>query len=182
LGTIARQRISFSGSGYYYPVRRLISAGTDADSGEIVYQNNARADLRGAEITLKRQSRYGLEAAVSLSLQDARNPEGPASIPNSPRVLSQASLSVPLFKGKLFASMNLQYVSHRITLQGNQAPGYVLPNFTLFSPKVLKGFEVSASVYNAFNETIGDPASVAHVEDIIFQDGRNFRLKFTYHF
>jgi hypothetical protein len=41
---------------------------------------------------------------------------------------------------------------------------------------------MSASVYNAFNRIYGDPASVAHLEDIILQNGRNFRLKFTNHF
>jgi outer membrane receptor protein involved in Fe transport len=169
-------------SGYYYPIRDVIRAGTDPVSGAIKYDNTEHVDLRGAEMTLKRQSRHGLEAAVSLSLQNARNLDDGRPVPNSPRVLGQASLSVPLLKGKLFASMDLQYVSQRTTLQGNHAPGYVLPNFTVFSPRALKGWEFSASVYNAFNETIDDPASVAHAEDVIFQDKRNFRLKFTYHF
>jgi outer membrane receptor for ferrienterochelin and colicins len=169
-------------SGYYYLIRDLINAETDPLTGLIVYQNDERVDLRGAEIALKRQSRSGLEAGVSLSLQDAKDLDGSGSLINSPHVLGQASFSVPLFKGKLFASMELQYVSRRRTLGVSFAGAYVLPNFTLFSPKALPGWELSASVYNAFNQTIGDPASVAHVEDIIYQDGINFRVKLTYHF
>ena len=60
-------------SGYYYPVRGVISAVTNPASGQIVYQNSQRVDLRGTEITLKRQSRSGLEAGMSVSLEDARN-------------------------------------------------------------------------------------------------------------
>lgn len=82
----------------------------------------------------------------------------------------------------MFASVDLQYVSKRRTEAGDYAGAYVLPNFTLYSKKVLKGWEASASLYNAFNKIYGDPASVAHPEDIIYQNGRNFRLKFTYHF
>jgi outer membrane receptor for ferrienterochelin and colicins len=169
-------------SGYYYPVRGVIQAGTDPLSGELVYENSQRIDLKGAEITLKRQSRSGLEAGFSLSLEDAKDVGAEAPLTNSPHILSQANLSVPLFKKKLFASMDLQYVSRRRTLAGNFAGAYVLPNFTLYSPNALKRWEFSASVYNAFDGIYGDPASVAHTEDIIFQNGRNFRLKFAYHF
>jgi hypothetical protein len=57
----------------------------------------------------------------------------------------------------------------------------VLPNFTLYGPRVLRGWEFSAGLYNAFNSVYGDPASIAHVEDIIYQNGRTFRVKLTYH-
>ena len=78
--------------------------------------------------------------------------------PNSPKHLAQASLSVPLIRQKLFASMDLQYVSSRITLAGQSTGAYVVPNFTLFSRNVLRGWEASASLYNAFNQKYADPA------------------------
>jgi outer membrane receptor for ferrienterochelin and colicins len=167
-------------SGYFYPVRRLIEAETDPVSGSLVYQSDGRADLQGTEITVSRQSRSGWEAGFSLNLQDARSPGGP--LIDSPHVLGQGSLSVPLFRNRLFASTDLQYVSRRKTMAGNYAGAYVLPNFTLSSAKSVSGWEVSASLYNAFNQAYNDPASVAHIEDVIPQNGRNFRLKFSYHF
>ncbi len=103
-------------------------------------------------------------------------------VTNSPALLGQANLSVPLWHKKVFASGALQYVSKRRTLAGNSTGAYVVPNFTLYSPNALKHWEFSASLYNAFNQIYGDPASVAHFEDVIYQDGRTFRLKFTYHF
>ena len=95
--------------------------------------------------------------------------------------MCQASLSVPLFRKKFFASTNLEYVSRRKTLNGDFAGAYLVPNFTLYSRGALKGWEVSASVYNAFNAYYVDPGSVEHVENVIPQDGRNFRLTLTYH-
>jgi len=169
-------------SGYFYPIRAVISAAPDPATGLLVYRNSERVDLRGSEITVKRQSRSGLEAGLSLSLEYAKELEAPGPLVNSPHALAQANLSVPLFRKKVYASMNAQYVSRRRTEAGDYAGSYWLPNFTLYGKKVLKGWEMSASVYDAFNRIYGDPASVAHLEDIILQNGRNFRLKFIYHF
>ena len=169
-------------SGYFYPIRGVISAAPDPATGLLVYRNSERVDLRGSEVTLKRQSRSGWEAGMSLSLEYAKDFEVPGPLINSPHVLAQANLSVPLFRKKLYASMDAQYLSKRRTEAGDYAGSYWLPNFTLYGKKVLKGWEMSASVYNAFNRIYGDPASVAHGEDIILQNGRNFRLKLTYHF
>ena len=80
------------------------------------------------------------------------------AVTNSPKHLVQASLSVPLIKQKLFASMDLQYVSKRATLAGQYSGAYAVPNFTLFSRNIVKGWEISASLYNAFNQKYADPA------------------------
>jgi iron complex outermembrane receptor protein len=69
-----------------------------------------------------------------------------------------------------------------MTLAGNYAGGYLLPNLTFFSQKALKGWEVSASLYNVFDEKYGDPGSEEHRQNIILQDGRTFRVKIGYHF
>jgi iron complex outermembrane receptor protein len=169
-------------SGYYYPIRAVIDGETDPATGLLVYENGGRVDLRGSEITVKRQSRSGLEAGLSFSVEEAKDLRVPGPLTNSPHVLAQANLSAPLFRKTVYASMNAQYVSKRRTEAGDYAGSYWLPNFTLYSKKVLRGWEASASLYNALNRIYGDPASVAHAEDIIFQNGRNFRLKVTYRF
>jgi len=169
-------------SGYYYPIRGLISATNAPVSGAIVYENSQRVDLKGLEFTLKRQSSSGLEAGISLSLEHAVDADTGSPLTNSPHALGTANLSVPLFRRKLFASTNLEYVSKRRTLAGDFAGAYLVPNFTLFSRGALKGWDVSASLYNAFDSIYSDPGSVEHMEDVITQNGRNFRLKLTYHF
>jgi len=168
-------------SGYYYPIRSLISAQTNPVTGGYAYQNSQNVDLRGTEITLKRQARSGLEAGMSLSLQDAQTGNGEPPLTNSPHTLVQANLSVPLFHRRIYASTDIDCVSRRSTLQGNFAEAYAVPNFTLFS-NAIKHWEVSVSLYNAFNQRFGDPAGPEDPEDIIMQDGRNFRVRFGYHF
>jgi hypothetical protein len=59
---------------------------------------------------------------------------------------------------------------------------YVLPNFTTFSRNVLKGWEISASLYNAFNKNYGDPGRNGLAEGVLIQNGRNFRIKIGYQF
>jgi iron complex outermembrane receptor protein len=169
-------------SGYFYPIRRLISKGEDPTTGLIVYRNSDHINMQGFELALNKKLPSGLEAGGSFSYQDAENVSNGSPLTNSPHELGQAHLSVPLFCRQLFASMNVQYVSKRRTLAGNYAGAYVVPNLTLFSLKALKGWEVSASIYNIFDERYGDPGSQEHWQDIIFQDGRSFRIKVGYRF
>jgi len=169
-------------SGYYYPIRNLISQETDPANGSIVYMNREQVQMRGVEISLKKQSRAGLEAGASFSFQRSIEAgSSRAGLSNSPHVLGQGTLSIPLLQKKLFASMALGYVSRRLTATGNYAGAYASPDITLFS-QVLRNWEVSASLYDAFNQRYGDPGSVGDPEDLIIQDGRTFRLKFVYHF
>jgi len=66
---------------------------------------------------------------------------------------------------------------------GAEAEGFALVNLTLLARKLpLKGLEVSASVYNVFDERYADPATPFHLQDTIPQPGRTFRLKATYRF
>ena len=103
-------------------------------------------------------------------------------VTNAPKHLAQASLSVPLVKRKVFASMDLQYVGERVTLTGQYSGAYVVPNFTLFARDISKRREFSASLYNAFNRKYADPSGNGLVENTIVQDGRSFRIKIGYRF
>jgi iron complex outermembrane receptor protein len=169
-------------SGFYYPIRGLIGEQVDLATGNAFFANAGSLDLRGVDFELGRKLSGGLEGTVSYSFQDVRSPNTPTPLTNSPKHLVQASLSVPLFNQRVFASMDLQYVSRRATLTGQYTGGYVVPNFTLFSRKILKGWELSASLYNAFNQKYADPAGNGLEEDAIVQDGRNFRIKIGYKF
>jgi len=169
-------------SGYFYPIRGLISEEDDPATGLIVYRNSENINMQGLELALTKKLPSGLEAGGSFSYQDAKNVSDGSPLTNSPHALAQAHLSVALFHRQVFASMNVQYVSKRRTLEGNYAGGYILPNLTLFSPKALKGLEVSASLYNVTDERYGDPGGEEHREDIIIQDGRSFRIKVAYRF
>lgn len=78
--------------------------------------------------------------------------------------------------------MDLQYVSRRATLSAKYAAAYVVPNVTLFSRTLLRGWEFSASLYNVFDHKYADPAGHGLAESVIFQDDRDFRIKAEYRF
>lgn len=176
------KHFSMTVSGFYYPIRSLISEQIDPRDHDFFFTNAGTLDLRGLDFELKRKLPGGLEGTLSYSLQDASNPNAGMPLTNSPKHLFQASLSVPLIKQKVFASMDLQYVSRRATLTGKYSTPYVVPNVTLFSRDVRKGWEFSASLYNVFNHKYADPASNGLAENVLFQDGRNFRIKAGYRF
>ena len=106
--------------------------------------------------------------------------------------MAKLNLSVPLWKDKIFAGLEFQYVSQRTTVQfdpltgatqaGADAGGYGVVNFTLFSQNLAKGLDISASVYNLLDQSYSDPSTSQHVQNAIPQNGRAFRIKLTYRF
>jgi iron complex outermembrane receptor protein len=169
-------------SGFYYPIRGLINEQIDPANGNAFFANAGSLDLRGLDFVLARSLPHGTEGTVGYSFQDATNTSTQMPVTNSPKHVVQVSLSVPLIKQRVFASMDLQYISKRVTLMGQYSGAYVVPNFTLFSRNALKGWETSASLYNAFNQDYADPAGNGLAENVISQDGRSFRIKVGYKF
>jgi iron complex outermembrane receptor protein len=169
-------------SGFYYPIRRLIGEKLDPGTGNFVFTNAGSLNLRGLALELKRKMTGGLEGTASYSFQDASNSNASMPLTNSPKHLFQAGLIVPLVTQKVFASVNLQYVSKRASLTGQTSAAYLIPNLTLFSRNLLNGWEFSASLYNMFNHRYADPAGGGLAENLILQDGRNFRVKVGYRF
>jgi len=111
---------------------------------------------------------------------------------DSPKHLGKVNLTAPLLKDKIFAGLEFQYISKRTTshlgtdVTGEDASGYGIVNFTLFSQNLVKGLELSASIYNLLDRKYSDPATQGqgrpHLQDLIEQDGRAFRVKLTYRF
>ena len=56
----------------------------------------------------------------------------------------------------------------------------MVANLTLVARASAGRFDLSASVYNLFDERYADPGSPEHRQDLIPQDGRNFRLKLSW--
>ena len=180
------RHISASASGYYYQIKNLIGENNlpsgDLNAGAIQLANLSSANARGLELALKGSWSRGLEARASYSLTDARDGMSESRLVNSPLHLVKLGLTAPLYQQKIFANLEFNYVSDRITRAGQTTDGFGTVNFTLFSREVIKGLEVSASVYNLFDTQYSDPSGPEHVQDLIPQDGRTFRVKMTYRF
>jgi iron complex outermembrane receptor protein len=174
-------------SGFYNDMRHLIVF----DNGSYT---NLNAQTKGVELALDGSWAGGIRGRASYSYEYTQNDTVPWQLPDSPNHMFKFNLSVPLIKDKLFVGAEYQFTSERlslqtpasgepITVQGETAGGYGVVNLTLFSQKLIKNLEFSASVYNLLNTQYSDPASDFHGPlDIIEQDGRTFRVKLTYRF
>jgi outer membrane receptor for ferrienterochelin and colicins len=175
-------------SGFYNQMDHLIVF----DDGSYT---NLNAQTKGLELALEGSWTNGIRGRASYSFQYTKDDTVVWQMPDSPNDMFKVNLSVPLIKDKLFVGAEFQYTSDRfslhnttdasgqpITVQGEDAGGYGVVNLTLFSQKIIKNVEFSASVYNLLNHRYADPASDFHIQDIIEQNGRSFRMKLTYRF
>ena len=169
-------------SGYYYTINDLISQGVDPADELIVFTNAESIDAKGAELTLDGQWNSGLEGRLSYAIQKTNNQQTGRQLTNSPQHMVKWNLIVPLISEKLFAGIEAQYLSNRVTLRGKNTGDYFVTNVTLFSHHIFPGVEVSGSLYNLFDEHYGDPASEEHAQDAIRQDGRTFMVRLKYRF
>ncbi len=169
-------------AGFYYKIKDLISQTTDPADNLLVYMNIEEVEAKGLELELEGRWASGLEGRISYTFQETENKKTGEILTNSPKHLAKMNLTLPLIKEKLFAGIEEQYMSIRKTLAGDKLDGFFITNLTLFSQNLLKGLEISGSIYNLFDKKYIDPGSEEHVQDAIQQDGRNFRLKLIYTF
>ena len=61
-------------SGFYYPIRGLISEQVDSATGNAFFANAGSLNIRGMDFELARRLPTGVEGTISYSFQDASNP------------------------------------------------------------------------------------------------------------
>ena len=166
-------------SAYYCEVEDLISQVATPED-DIYYDNLGRADAKGIEFEVEGKYNCGLLARASYALQRTEDATTHTELTSSPRHLVKLNLSVPLYKDKLLTSLELQYQSSSKTLLGHRADDFLIANLTVFSRELVKNLELSASIYNLFDTKYGYPGAEDHLQDVIRQDGRRFRVKLTY--
>ncbi len=163
--------------------------------GDDLYQfaNTGSAVARGVEFEVESKLPWGLRGLASYTFADTEDENTGAQLENSPRHLGKLNLSASLWREKVFASLELQATSERRTVAGSETDAYAIVNFTLFSRELLKGLELSASIYNLFDERYSHPVSADFTYngpvsgetlalDTVEQDGRSFRVKLLYRF
>ncbi len=174
--------LKFSASGYYYEIEGLASQVVDPNDGLLVFQNTDAATALGLELGLEARYKNGLTTRIGYALQQAEDATTNLELSNSPRHLAKFNLTAPLWADKLWAGFDVQYSSPVRTVLGNDSQDIVVANATLFGRPLGQDFEVSASIYNLFDERDGYSASTEHVQDTIPLAGRSFRVKVTYRF
>lgn len=171
-------------SGFLYRIDNLISAIVDPADGLQQFRNVDRSEARGAELEVEGSWANGIRGRVNYTLQKATDVTTGEVLSNSPEHLVKLNVIFPLVKEWLFVDPEVQYTSKRKTVAGSDTKAFGVANLTLFSPALVPGLDASVSVYNLFDQGYGDPGAgqPQHVQDVLEQDGRSFRLKLTYHF
>ena len=168
------------GSLYQYNISGLISQTTDPADGKLHYTNVDNITARGVELALEGKWSSGMEGRLSYALQRTENDDGNHRLTNSPQHLAKANVILPVITDKLFADFEGRYTSSRLTLAGNSASPFYILNMSLFSQRIVKGWELSGHINNLMNQKYGYPGSGEHVQDVIDQDGRTFWIKLKY--
>lgn len=174
--------LRLAASGYHYNIRDLISAESAAPDGIIQFMNIDRVRTNGLEGEIEGKWAHDLEAGVNYAFQQAQDGHTGVPLTNSPRHLANLNLAGPVIPGWIGAGLELHYASGRYTLAGKPLAGFVVPNLTIFNQSLVKGLQVSATIYNLSNTRYSVPGSVEHPEDAIYQDGRTVGVKVTYTF
>jgi iron complex outermembrane receptor protein len=166
-------------SGFYYEIDDLINLEVDTADDLLVFRNLDTVNAYGATLEIEGKWENGLGGRASYTYQKTENDTTGEELENAPRYLVKLNLTAPVIKKKLFAGTEALYTSSRKTVQGNRTGGFWLTNLTLSSARLWDHVSLSASLYNLFDKEYGDPGSTEHLQDVIEQDGRTFRVKVT---
>jgi iron complex outermembrane receptor protein len=137
---------------------------------------------KGIGLEFGRKVKNGINGKVSYTFQETEDQATGRILTNSPKHLAKLNMTLPLIEDKLFIGIEEQFTSKRKTLTGSHTDGFFMTNLTLFSQNLIEGMKISGSVYNLFDKKYDDPGSSEHLQDEIEQDGRLFRIKFTFSF
>lgn len=174
--------LQLTGTAFHYSIRDLITSTTDPSNGRLVFENIDRAQVNGLEAQVDKLWTGGAKLRASVTWQHATDPNTDQRLTNSPTWLGKLNAMTPVWSDRAQLGLEAQYVGSRATLNGSTVGSYTIFNATVLSTRIIRGAEISASIYNLFNRRYADPGSTEHVQNTITQDGRTYRLSVSYRF
>lgn len=175
------RHLSTSLSVFHNRMDNFIALGTDDFWGSL-FINEGRQKLAGLETQIRGYWLNGAATTLSYSNSFEQRDVDGAAPENSPKHIGKLYVSVPMFHQKIFATMDAQYISHRMTIHDERVSSYSIVNLTLFGRQIRKNLDLSFSVDNLLNKRYADPAAQQHRQNAIQQDGRNLRGKLVWTF
>jgi len=130
---------------------------------------------RGLEAEAQMRLPHGIQAKTSYTLQRAEDTSTGQVLPNSPRHTGVVQISGPTRLRASTLALNVVIVGPRDTLHGDRL-GTAATADTTFNMPLTDTLALTAGAYNLFNASYADPASDAHRQDVIPQDGRTLRV------
>lgn len=174
------EALKFSAAGFIYEVDDLVSL--DGSGPLLTFRNLNNARAFGAELAAEGRWADGWFGRLSYTAQRAEDRDSGDELSNAPRHLAKLHLRVPLIRDRLFLGTEIQYVGSLQAVQSGRVDDYWVANLTLLSRKLVEGLEISASIYNLFDQSYAITASEEHIQRVLPQNGRSFRVKLTYGF
>ena len=176
-------------SAYQNDVSDLIAQDsiTETVDGETLnlfqYKNIAQVRARGIEIQWQGDFSYkdGPMWRASYSWQRVKDVSAGIYLNDAPQHLGKINVSFPILKNKWRLGLEAQYESSR-NGKSQRLGSHTLANLTLFTGKLVKNAELSASVYNLFDRKYANPAGDEFLQEALEQDGRSWRVKINYRF
>jgi len=162
---------------FYTSIDDVLALVTRSD-GVLQNQNTGKVESYGTEVQIEGKWESGYQGRISYSWQETKSKKTDTRLTNSPEHMVKVNLIAPIWSNTFFAGIETQYMSGRKTSSGGNVGDYVITNLTLYSKNTLvKGLDLSASVYNIFDEKYFDPGSETHIQNGIEQEGLTFRIK-----
>jgi iron complex outermembrane receptor protein len=164
-------------SAYHMAVDNLVGLTTDPADSLLVFANLDEAKTTGVEAEVVGRVVGGLWARASYAYQYATREPTDEQPAHSPRHVAHLGLTLPLVGDRVRASGEVRVLSGRPTLAGAEADAHALVNLVVLArPSARAPVEVMAGVRNLLDTEYADPGGEEHVQDLIPQDGRTFRV------
>ncbi len=168
-------------SGFYYKIDDLITQVEDTDE-LLIYQNVDKVKSKGLELAYKKSFKNGLKTGVNYTYQYSIDSKTNQTLSNSPRHIGNLMASMPLFDEKYNLATTLQYSASRKNPEGEKLDDFVVANVTITGDDIIKGVDISASIYNLFDTEYASSPGEEHEMREIMQDGISASLRATYRF
>jgi outer membrane receptor for ferrienterochelin and colicins len=165
-------------STYWYKADRLITLiGTDDPTAflGVTYVNQGEVRAHGLELEAQMRLWGGAEGHASYALQDATDHATGVTLTNSPRQMSKARVSAPLFGIGSSVAIEVLGIGSRRTVAGDRVSAATTANVTVIKP-LGRSFELLGTVRNLFDLDYSVPVSDEHLQDTVPQNGRTFRI------
>jgi iron complex outermembrane receptor protein len=174
--------VEVSASTFRNRLSGLINGLVDSTNAKLQFVNADAIESKGIDVGLKVNRGHGPTGQLTYSYQRTEDRVTGIELTNSPRHMAKLELLAPLNVRNITAGADAQYVSGMKTIAGTIAPGNIVTNLSLLAPLAFRRFDLSATVYNLFGVKYGVPGFDEHVQNIIQQNGRSFRLQSTLHY
>jgi len=166
---------------FHLSLQDLVTQVQDPADSLLVYRNVGRVQSHGMELETDIRLAEGTSAGASFTLQDGHNAVTGAELPNAPRYLATARISVPVMRDRLRASLAARYVGTQRTVMGAAVGGSTVSDLTLLST-LTPHVSATASIYNVFDARYANPGGSEQVAAVIPQNRRNARLSLQVRF